>query len=234
MYQSKTILAVITARGGSKGVTGKNIQDVGGKPLIGWIIESAKESKYIDRLILSSDDERIIEVAKDFDCEVPFVRPKRLAQDDSLTIDVLLHALQQLDAYDYVVLLQPTSPLTLPEDIDGCIKHCIDSGHRASVAVAEAQKSPHWMFLLQADHMMKPIMGWSYINRRRQDLPSVFLPTGSVYFAECTHLKKKRSFYFEGTSGYVVPVERALDIDSVIDFFVFEAILQSLKKKEVR
>jgi N-acylneuraminate cytidylyltransferase len=234
MYQNKTILGVITARGGSKGVPGKNIRHVGGKPLLGWIIESAKESKYIDRLILSSDDQRIIDVAKDFDCEVPFVRPKRLAQDDSLTIDVVLHALQQLDAYDYVLLLQPTSPLTSPEDIDGCIKHCIGNSHKASVAVAEAQKSPHWMFRLQADHLMKPFMGWRYLNCRRQDLPSVFLPTGSVYVAECAHLREKRSFYFKGTSGYVVPVERALDIDSEIDFFVFEAILQSVKEKEAR
>lgn len=120
------ILAIIPARGGSKGVPRKNIRDLAGKPLIAWTIEEAKKSKYITRLILSSEDEEIIEAAKKYGCEVPFVRPIELAQDNTPGIEPVLHAIEKCPGYDYVLLLQPTSPLRTVEDIDGCIEFLLN------------------------------------------------------------------------------------------------------------
>lgn len=121
-----TFLAIIPARGGSKGVPRKNIRNLAGKPLIAWTIEEAKKSKYINRVILSSDDNEIIEIAKNYNCEVPFVRPKNIAEDNTPGIDPVLHAIKQCPGYDYVVLLQPTSPLRTVEDIDGCIRYMLN------------------------------------------------------------------------------------------------------------
>lgn len=117
-----TFLAVIPARGGSKGIPRKNIREIAGKPLIAWSIEEAKKSKYITKLILSSDDKEIIDVAKQYGCEAPFVRPKALAADETPGVDPILHAIEQCPGYDYVVVLQPTSPLRTVENIDGAIE----------------------------------------------------------------------------------------------------------------
>ena len=147
MIKDKTVLAIIPARGGSKGVPLKNIRDVGGKPLIAWTIMEGKKSKYIDRLILSSEDERIINVAKKLGCEVPFTRPSSLAQDETPSIDVIVHAVQTIpEKYDYIVLLQPTSPLRKVTDIDNCIEQCLQKNAKACVSVTEPEKSPFWMY----------------------------------------------------------------------------------------
>lgn len=234
MFQNKKILGVITARGGSKGVPGKNIRPCGGKPLIAWIIEAAQQSSYIDRLILSSDDKAIIDVAKQRGCEVPFVRPAHLADDDSLTIDVVLHAIELVQGYDMVVLLQPTSPLTLSEDIDGCIRHCITSGSKSAITVTDVDKNPFWMFKLDNDGYLQPLMNMKYLNKRRQDLPPVFLPTGAVYVAEAAALKLERSFYTDRTAGYRVPRSRSMDIDSELDFILFEILKKDNRNSEDR
>src|SRR5262249_46947636 len=125
MIGSSRVLAIITARGGSKGLPGKNIIDLGGKPLLAWSIEAAHRARHVDRLILSSEDDDIIAVAKKFGCEVPFRRPREFATDAAMIDPVLTHALDHLDeAFDYLVLLQPTSPLRTAADIDGPIKLC--------------------------------------------------------------------------------------------------------------
>ncbi len=225
MFETKKILAVIPARGGSKGVPRKNIKQAGGKPLIAWMIEAAKKSIYIDRLILSSDDDQIIGVAKKYGCEVPFVRPAELAGDNSTASDVILHALEQIAGYDYVMLLQPTSPLTATKDIDGCIKFCIESNAKSTVSVTEPDKSPYWMFRMGDKNKLEPILGEKYLNRPRQGLPHVYLPTGAVYIAETDWFIQKRSFYSDLTSGYIIPNKRSLDIDSELDFTLLELIL---------
>jgi len=126
MINNKTILTIIPARGGSKGVKRKNVRNLAGKPLIAWTIEAAKNSKYLDRVVLSSEDKEIIKIAKEYGCEVPFVRSKELAKDDTPGIDVVLHALNMIrERYNYVVLLQPTSPLRTECHIDECIELCV-------------------------------------------------------------------------------------------------------------
>ncbi len=228
MKNRPLILAVITARGGSKGVPHKNIKMAGGKPLIAWMIEAAKGAAFIDRLILSSDDTDIIKVAKKWGCEVPFVRPAELAQDESLTIDVVLHALDMVSDYDYVVLLQPTSPLTKSEHIDGCIRQCIESGAKTLVSVCETSKSPYWMFKKDDTDILTPFLGQNYLNKRRQDLPKAYIPTGAVYVADIKWLRAKQSFYTEKTAGYLIETKYAVDIDTLTDFKIFEALINNL------
>jgi len=215
MIKGKSVLGIITARGGSKGFPGKNIADLAGKPLISYTITAGKNSKYIDRLILSSDDEDIIRVAKEVGCEVPFVRPAELALDTTPGIDPVLHAINSIEGkYDYIVLLQPTSPLRTAEDIDGAIKKCL-SGHPACVSVSEPDKSPFWMYSITETDKMVPILESKAY--RRQDLPKIFALNGAVYVAETQYLIDRKTFITEETVAYVMPKIRSIDIDNEID-----------------
>ena len=136
MINEKTVLAIITARGGSKRVSRKNIRDLAGKPLFAWTVEEAKKSKYIDRLVLSSDDAETIELARQWGCDVPFVRPAEFSMDDTPGIEPILHALEALpECYDFVVLLQPTSPLRGVDDVDRCLEICIESNSPSCVSL---------------------------------------------------------------------------------------------------
>ena len=215
MISGKSILAIIPARGGSKGLPRKNIREVGGKPLIAWTIEEAKKSKYIDRLILSSEDEEIIKIAKTWDCEVPFVRPIELAQDDTPGIEPVLHAIKAIpEKYDYVVLLQPTSPLRKVEDIDGCIELCIQNNAPACVSVTEPDKNPYWMFTIDKKGQLNPFVVAARLITRRQDLPKVYALNGAVCVAKRDWLEKNKNFISEETMAYMMDEERSLDIDS--------------------
>ena len=218
MYLNKRILAVITARGGSKGVPGKNIKLLAGKPLIAWTIEAAHKSKLIDRTVLSSEDEAIIETAQDWGCEVPFVRPLELAADDSSSISVVLHALNQVEGFDYIVLLQPTSPLRRPTDIDAAIRMCIQSGVPSLVSVTESDKHPLWMFDVNPETgVMKRLIAGEMVTRR-QDLLPAYVINGAIYIADCEWLKKNQTFTAPETIAYKMPKESSLDIDTELDF----------------
>lgn len=225
MFNNKKILAVIPARGGSKGVPRKNIKMAAGKPLISWMIQAAKGSFYIDRLIVSSEDREIIDIAWEYGCDIPFVRPSELAGDDSSSVDVILHAIEQISGYDYVMLLQPTSPLTTTSDIDGCIEVCVNSNAPSTVSIAESVKSPHWMFGLDEHNRLSAVMGAEYLNCRRQDLPPSYIPTGAVYIVDTRWFLENKSFYSASTLGYIVPQERSLDIDSEMDFEFFRFLV---------
>ena len=219
MYKTKSIIGIIPARGGSKGVPNKNIKIVGGKPLIAWTIEESKKSKYLDRLILSSDSKQIINVANRFGCETPFVRPIELAQDNTSGMAPVFHALEVLSGkYDYVVLLQPTSPLRKREDIDRCIEKCIDHDWPACVTVTEAQKSPYWMYHLNdGDDRMIPVMKMEKRIGRRQELPKVYIVNGAVYVAHVEWLMNRKDFITDETHCLIMPAERSVDIDNDID-----------------
>lgn len=224
MIADKSVLAVIPARGGSKGVPRKNIRDVAGKPLIAWTIEMAKKSQYIDRLILSSDDAEIIEVAQKWGCEVPFVRPATLAQDETPGIDPVIHAIQTLsEKYDLVVLLQATSPLRTVEDVDGCISQLVESGAKACVSVVEPDKSPYWMYRIDDNKRLVPLLEQGY--ERRQDLPETYALNGAVYVAECVWLESTKSFISPETTAYVMHESHSLDIDTETDLTISAFIL---------
>jgi CMP-N,N'-diacetyllegionaminic acid synthase len=221
------VLAIIPARGGSKGVPRKNIKKLAGKPLIAWTIEEAKNSKYITKLILSSENEEIIKVAKEYGCEVPFVRPMELAKDDTPGIEPVLHALQQCPDFEYVVLLQPTSPLRTFEDIDGCISFLIENNADFCVSVTESEQSPYWMYTVE-NGKLKPLIDHNHnqVISRRQELPKCYALNGAVYVAKVDSLMREKSFLTPQTMSYVMPTDRSYDIDTLLDFKICEIIMQ--------
>lgn len=225
MIDGKSVLAIIPARGGSKGIPRKNILQIRGKPLIAWTIEAARESHYIDRLILSSEDPEIIEVAKNFGCEVPFVRPIELAGDDVPGISPVLDAIARLPEYDYVVLLQPTSPLRESADIDSCIECCVRKNAPACVSVTDVEKSPYWMYRLGQNGQLEPLLNKPEHISRRQDLPMVYVLNGAIYVAESQWLQKTKNFLSADTIGYQMTKEKSLDIDNPYDLELFELAL---------
>lgn len=220
------ILAIIPARGGSKGVPRKNIRKLAGKPLIAWTIEEAKKSKYITRTILSSEDPKIIDIAKQYECDVPFVRPLKLAQDDTPGIDPVLHAVEQCPGYDYVVLLQPTSPLRTIEDIDGCIEYMLSQNADFCVTVTESEKSPYWMYKVSDNGKMKPLIELEKLPLRRQDSPKIYALNGAVYVAKTERLVEENTFLTTNTVAYVMNKERSMDIDTELDFKVCEFYIE--------
>jgi CMP-N,N'-diacetyllegionaminic acid synthase len=220
MIEGGKVLALIPARGGSKGVPRKNVRMVGGRPLIAWTIEAAKASRYIDRLILSSDDEEIMRVALEHGCEVPFRRSSELATDECGTMGVVIDALQRCLGYDWIVLLQPTSPLRTTADIDGAILQCVTQQASACVSVCLAEQSPYWMFFLENAHLRPVLEGPS--ATRRQDLPPVYVLNGAVYVAKVANLMQTRSFVPPGVVAYEMPSSRSLDIDTEQDLRLLE------------
>jgi N-acylneuraminate cytidylyltransferase len=226
MINGKSVFAVIPARGGSKGLFRKNIAEVGGRPMIAWSIMAAQGSKYIDRTVLSSDDENIIAAAKDFGGDTPFIRPAELATDTSNTADTLIHALDQMTkAYDYLVLLQPTSPLRITGDIDGAIKKCHYKGALACVSGCEPSKSPYWMYHLDKDQKMSSVISSEHITKQRQGLPKVFAPNGAVFVAQVSWFRKSLTFYGPDTIAYIMPTERSVDVDTILDLTLVQALL---------
>lgn len=231
MINGKSILAIIPARGGSKGLPGKNIKDLCGKPLIAWSIEQAKACSSIDRVVVSTDDDQIAEVAKKYGAEVPFMRPAELASDTASTIDVIFHALDWFEKYEdyqpvYILLLQPTSPLRTVEDIEGAIQTFKDKSARAVVSVCETDHHPWWSNRLPDDGNMKNFLRPDILNKRRQDLPVFYRLNGAIYVADTNYLREQNSFFGPNTFAYKMPKERSIDIDSGIDFELAALLLE--------
>ena len=226
MFRDRSILAIIPARGGSKGIPRKNIRALAGKPLIVHTILAAKASRYIDRCILSSDDEEIISVARGMGCDVPFVRPPELASDTADGLAVVRHALEALpEKYDYVVNLQPTSPLRTSADIDGAIELCVGAGARACASVAEAEESPYWMLTRDGAGHSHYIVSAETIPLRRQLAPKAYSLNGAIFVTAVPHLMAGGTDVEDGMLTYVMPPERSVDIDEEADFALAEAIL---------
>lgn len=204
---------------------GKNIRPLKGRPLIGWSIEAARTSRYVSRVVVSSDDEEILAVARDQGAETPFRRPASLAGDATPSMDVVLHALDQLAEFEWVVLLQPTSPLRLSADIDAAIEQCLKTNAPACVSVCEAPASPWWMFEVGAECRMRSFLPAEQRPVRRQDLPDLYALNGAVYVAKTEWLRTSRSFLTEETVAYVMPPARSVDIDTLFDFQLAECLL---------
>ncbi|RTL56014.1 MAG: acylneuraminate cytidylyltransferase family protein [Rhodocyclaceae bacterium] len=224
MIQGKSVLAIITARGGSKGVPRKNIRMVGGKPLIAHTVEAALAAACVDRVILSTDDSEIAEAAARFGCEVPFMRDPALATDTATSADVIIDALARCPGYDYFVLLQPTSPLRTAADIDACAEACLAAGASACVSVREVSESPFWMYRLGADRTLAPILP-PVTATRRQDLETIYALNGAVYFADCAWYIAHRTFLNPSTIAHVMPADRSVDLDTEADFAHLELLI---------
>ncbi|EHP89549.1 acylneuraminate cytidylyltransferase family protein [Methanotorris formicicus] len=227
------ILGLIPARGGSKGLPRKNIKPLLGKPLIGWTIEYAKNSKYIDKVVVSTDDEEIAKVSKECGAEVPFLRPKELARDDSPTIDAIIHAINWFEErgmfFDILVLLQTTSPLRTTEDIDNAIELFLNNKEALSlVSVKENEHPPFWSLKIE-NRFLKPLFGEEYFRKRRQELPKSYMPNGAIFISYVNILKEYKTFYTPKTIAYIMPPERSIDIDNEFDFLLAEFILKNKK-----
>ena len=214
---SSSVLAIIPARGGSKGLPRKNILPVGGRPLIAWTITAALEARTIDEVILSSDDDEIINVADEWGCNAPFVRPAGLASDTASSIDVVLHALDRFPDFDYVALLQPTSPLRTSLDIDSAVKTLKVSGANSCVSVCLAEESPYWMYRVTEKMRLESVLPIENVSRR-QDLPAVYVLNGAIYVARVSWLLQSRCFISKDCVAHIMPRERSLDIDTADDF----------------
>ena len=216
MIAGHKVLGVIPARGGSKRVPRKNIVEVSGRPLLAWTIEQARASKYLDRIVLSTEDEEVARVAREWGCEIPFLRPASLASDDAPGAAPAIHALEQLPGYTYVVLLQPTSPLRQPRDIDAALELCVTTGARACISVTQAKESAHGLYLLEGSRLRETVPANGYRD--------VYTPNGAVYVAAAQWLLQHRTFISPETVGYIMPAERSLDIDTEADLAHFAAL----------
>lgn len=239
----KKILGIITARGGSKGIPGKNIKELAGKPLIAYTIEAAQASGVFDRLILSTDDEKIAEIARAYGCEVPFMRPEELAQDTTSHLAVLQHAVAWLhdnEGYeaDYIMILQPTSPLRTDTHIKEAVLLFEKSNADSLVSVCEAPKHyhPHWQFIMDHTNNLTIFTGepFSQIVRRRQDLSPTYIRNGAIYLfkKELLFHAINPSFFGDHVVAYIMKPEESINIDSIEDWKKAEEILKYIQNKK--
>ena len=227
------ILGIIPARGGSKGIPKKNIKMLCGKPLLQYTIDAANNATKLTKVILSSDDEAIMAIAKDFDIEVPFTRPQDLAQDDTPTLAVIQHALRFYMArgihFDAVCLLQVTSPFKTGAFIDAAIQKFITSDCDALISVQEIPEeyNPHWAFKENETGNLELFTGASQIIARRQDLPKTYHRDGLIYITKTQVLLKKNSLYGSKLAYIKSPGTYTINIDTMADWEQAEAFLNS-------
>ena len=215
------ILGIIPARGGSKGIPNKNITDFSGKPLIAWTIKAALDSNSLDKIIVSTDNQRIAEISSSIGAEVPFIRPSHLSGDDAAAIDVDIHAINWLENNenfyaDYIVHLQPTSPFRLAEDIRNAIDLAIKKKADSVVSLCAVSEHPYWMKLVSNDGKITNFLNEKQVNNR-QKLPVVYRLNGAIYIARTHLLQEKRTWFFEQTYAYIMARQSSIDIDEPFD-----------------
>lgn len=223
---AKKTITLIPARGGSKGILKKNIKKLLEKPLICWTIEAAKASSCVDRIVVSTEDKDIAKVAVESGAEVPFLRPNELATDNAKSVDMALHALNNLPSYDWLLLLQPTSPLRTCDDIDNVFKFCFDKKASSVVSVCEVEQHPNKMYTLNDSYKLSSLLSNHSEQERRQDLPRVFTTNGAIYLVNIAWFKKRKKYIDHDTIGYEMPLERSIDIDTLNDWYIAENILK--------
>ncbi|MTI84026.1 MAG: acylneuraminate cytidylyltransferase family protein [Firmicutes bacterium] len=231
MYQEKRVLGIIPARAGSKGVPGKNVRLIAGKPLINYTINTALASGIFDYLLVSTDGKDIAQVAKEAGAKVPFLRPPELATDTAKGIDVLFHAIdwcrENKMEFDWIIYLQPTSPLRSDEDIYNACTLMLERRAKAIVSVCEMDHHPWWSNVLPEDGCMKSFMRPEVVNTNRQGLPKYYRLNGAIYIAELEFLRQHKSWFGNQTYAYIMPQERSVDIDNPIDFALAEQLLST-------
>ncbi|ENX40933.1 cytidylyltransferase domain-containing protein [Acinetobacter courvalinii] len=224
------VTALIPARGGSKRLPRKNVKLLGDKPLIAWSIEAAKASKYIDRVVVSTDDEEIKQVSEQYGAEVPFLRPEHLSNDHASSFDVIKHAIVFLgldQTNELIVLLQPTSPLRLVSELDAALEFFVAKSAKGIVSVSETEHSPMWTNTLPENGCMSNFIRPEIQGKRSQDLPKFFRLNGSIYIYETLSLLEQAKIFFdESVYGFETPLKTAVDIDTALDFKIAEAIFK--------
>ena len=233
MIDGQRVLAIVPARRGSKGLPLKNIRPLQGKPLLAWPIEAARASRHVDRVVISTDDAEFAALAVAAGAEAPFLRPAELANDTAPSIDFILHALDTLEAagdrYDYLVLLEPTSPLTEAEDIDAALETLAAQRAAADAIVgvtALVSTHPAFVVRLDATGLMQPYAAPSFGQLpRRQDTEPLYSLDGSLYVSSVEAIRRERSFCHARTLPHVTPRWKSFEVDDLVDFICIEAIL---------
>lgn len=227
------VLGLIPARGGSKGVPGKNIRLLNGKPLLAYTAEAALNSKLLVRTILSTDDKKIARVGMELGIDTPFIRPKELATDITPTYPVIMHALEYFrcrgEEYDAVCLLQPVTPLRDSSVIDGCIKMLINELADTVITTMPVPPKyhPNFVYLEENDRKLKYCMGEHTIPIPRQKLPAAVCREGSVYVTTTRTLIQEKSIYGKKVCGFSVLPERSVNIDTMEDWYQAENLIKS-------
>ncbi|MBP3506700.1 MAG: acylneuraminate cytidylyltransferase family protein [Lachnospiraceae bacterium] len=231
MYKGKRILAMIPARGGSKGIKGKNIKFLCGKPLLAYSIEVALQCSYIDYVLVSTDSEEIAKCGKDYGAKVPFLRPAEYATDEAKTIDVLLHGIETLrqtgEEFDYLMLLQPTQPFRTSKQLTEAIEMIVDRELSSLVSVCPVEEHPILMRTLGETGELKTILSCGS-TVRRQDFPTVYKVNGSIYINQIDEKLNKDTSLNDNQYPYFMTREDSIDIDTIEDFFAAE---QRMKQK---
>jgi CMP-N,N'-diacetyllegionaminic acid synthase len=232
MINGKTVIAIIPARGGSKGMPGKNIKPLCGKPLIVWSIDAGLGSRYIDEVMVTTDNEEIAIIAREFGASVPFIRPAELASDTAMTVDVIKHVLEFYDNkmhknFDYTVVLEPTSPLRVKEDVDNAILQLLQNPQAGAVVGVCKTESQNPAFLVKKN-INNFLVGYENSDMkilRRQDTNDVYFLEGSVYVSDTATLLTKNTFCHENTLGCEFPKWKSIEIDDLDDFIIVEALM---------
>ncbi|MFK5889298.1 MAG: acylneuraminate cytidylyltransferase family protein [Flavobacteriaceae bacterium] len=213
------ILAIIPARGGSKGIPDKNIKDLAGKPLIAWTIEAALKSTYITKTMVSSDSDTILEISKKYGAET-VKRPTYLADDATRSEPVISHVLEQLKegSFEYVILLQPTSPLRTATDIDKAVQTLLNSDGTALISVYQPQHHPLKAFKTNDKGFLKGLVNDEYPFTPRQELPKTFYPNGAIYMVETKLFLKTGKLFTDKTRVFEMPIDKSFDLDTEADF----------------
>ena len=231
MFKGKRVLGLICARGGSKGVPKKNIRPLGGRPLIGWSIESAKTCDLIDRIVVSTDDEEIARVAEHYGANVPFIRPEELARDNSPEWFVWQHALRKLGRLDnfrpdYLIVLPPTAPFRSHDDIRKSLEVIRERDVDIVISVTEANRNPYFnMVELDSNGFANLVNSPEGKVVRRQDAPEVFDMTTVLYTARTEFILKANGIFEGNVRAIMIPQNRALDIDTEMDFKFAEFLI---------
>mgnify|MGYP006412683177 CR=1 FL=1 len=224
MYKGKTFLAIIPARGGSKRLPRKNILNLSGKPLITWSIEAGLGSKYIDEIVVTSDSDEILNLSKGAGLRL-IKRPDYLASDTATTFDVVKHVIKNMGYYDYIVLLQPTSPLRSEVHIDEAIELLKVSAADAVVSVCELDHSPMWANILPTDGNMKNFLRSEVANKRSQDLEIFYRINGAIYICKLDKLLKEEDFFLkDNIFAYKMDRKSSVDIDEKVDYLLAEVL----------
>ncbi len=227
-----TFLAIIPARGGSKRLPNKNVLGLVGKPLIAWSIEAARNTNNISEVVVSTDSLDIKKIAEEYGANVPFIRPENLSDDTSNSFDVVKHCIEFYQTnynqtFDYTILLQPTSPLRTNFDIENAIKLLIEKNADAVISVCEVEHSPLWTNTIDNTRSLDNFLRDEIKSKRSQDLPTYYRINGALYICKTSELLKQKTFFLTKNSfAYIMPKEKSVDIDTLLDFKMAEFLLK--------
>jgi CMP-N-acetylneuraminic acid synthetase len=236
LINKKKIIGIVPARIGSKGLKFKNLKTLNSKPLIYWPIQTLKKSKYIDSIILNTDSKKIRNLGIKMGAEAPFLRPKYLASDNSKIADVIIHTIKYFEKqnifYDYILLLEPTSPLTTSDDVNNAIKTLEKNSNKADALVSVAENvsgHPKFCVKLSKKNFIKSL-NKSFYDLNRQKIDKIYFYSGNFYLSKVNTFMIKKTFYHKKTIAIISSKEKSFEIDDKLDFFLIEKIMKFYNK----